>query len=124
MVLRHAVATVPAAHNTLMWHRKFILPLMFVRVGLAAGTGDPVVASHVSALMQQGSLHLQQNNYAEAEASYRASLKACDSDDETKPCEQLPMILGNLGAVYYLTNQFSKAESLRYWALSSKRKRI
>ena len=117
MVLRYAVAALVAAHNTLMWHRTFVLALMFVQVGLAAGIGDPAVANHVSALIQQGSAHLHQNNYAEAEMSYRAAQRACESNDQTKPCEQLPVILDNLGAVYYLTNQFAKAEPLLVRAL-------
>ena len=100
-----------------MRHRKFVLLLVFVPVGFAEGGGDAAVANHVSALMQQGSAHLQQNKYVEAEASYRASLTACESGDEAKPCEQLPLILENLGAVYCLTNQFSKAEPLLVQAL-------
>jgi tetratricopeptide (TPR) repeat protein len=95
-----------------MRHRKFVLLLVFVPVGLAAGAEDPAVANHVSVLMQQGSAHMHQNRYVEAEASYRASLKACVRDDEAKPCEQYPVILSSLGAVYYFENQFAKAETL------------
>jgi tetratricopeptide (TPR) repeat protein len=100
-----------------MRHRKFVLLLVFVPVGLAAGAEDPAVANHVSVLMQQGSAHMHQNRYVEAEASYRASLKACERDEEAKPCEQYPVILSSLGAVYYFKNQFAKAEPLLVQAL-------
>ena len=102
-----------------MWHRTFVLLLVFLGVGFAAGTGDPSAADRVSALMQQGSAHLNQSKYVEAEASFRASLAECEGDHEARPCEQLPLILGNLGAVYYGTNQFAKAEPLLVQALDS-----
>jgi tetratricopeptide (TPR) repeat protein len=105
-----------------MWHRKFVLPLVFTAFGFAAEPGDSGVANRIATLLQQGSEHLRQDDYAQAERSYRAALSACESEhtltpSDAKPCEQLPMILGNLGAVYFQMTQFSKAEPLLLRAL-------
>ena len=56
----------------------------------------------------------------ETEIKYGAALRACENPPDGSRCGELPVILSNLGAVYFRTGRFREAElqlarALTYW---------
>jgi tetratricopeptide (TPR) repeat protein len=111
--------------NLVMRGHAFVILLALAQAGLSAQTVPHAVLDRVRILDADGSALMSQKLYAEAEVAYRAALRACESPQDGSRCDELPVILSNLGAVYFHTDRFREAElqlvrALTYWRSDAK----
>ena len=92
----------------------------FVILLALAQLGSSQTVPDARLLDADGSALMSQKRYADAEVAYRAALLACESSRDGSRCDELPVILSNLGAVYFHTDRLREAElqlvrALTYW---------
>jgi tetratricopeptide (TPR) repeat protein len=97
----------------------FAILLALAQLGLSQTVPDAVL-DQARLLDGDGSALMSRKLYAEAEVAYRAALRACESRQDGGRCDKLPVILSNLGAVFFQTDRFQEAElqlvrALTYW---------